>query len=122
VGVRDRAIILTLTGRRRNEVLGLKAGNLHLEGSAVYYTYRGKGGKQGKRELPQPAFRAIQAALAAFGKELANMRKAMKARGVPVALQQRQRPGHHQRHLLRQPAPVLPGGGPAARRSPHIPP
>jgi integrase len=44
VGLRDRAIILTLTGRRRNEVLGLKAGNLHLEGSSVYYTYRGKGG------------------------------------------------------------------------------
>jgi site-specific recombinase XerD len=75
VGLRDRAIILTLTltGRRRSEVLGLKAGNLHLEGSAVYYTYRGKGGKQGKRELPQPAFRAIQVALAAFGKDLPKM-------------------------------------------------
>jgi site-specific recombinase XerD len=76
VGLRDRAIILmlTLTGRRRSEVLGLKAGNLHLESGAVYYTYRGKGGKQGKRELPQPAFRAIQTALAAFGKDLATMK------------------------------------------------
>ena len=56
VGMRDRAIILTLTltGRRRSEVLGLNVGDLLPEGGAVYYTYRGKGGKQGKRELPQP--------------------------------------------------------------------
>ena len=76
VGLRDRAIILvlTLTGRRRSEVLGLTAGNLSLEGSAVYYTYRGKGGTQGKRELPEPAFQAIQAALAEFGKDLATMK------------------------------------------------
>jgi site-specific recombinase XerD len=76
VGLRDRAIILvlTLTGRRRSEVLGLKAGNLHPEGGTVYYTYRGKGGKQGKRELPQPAFEAIQTALAGFGKDLATMK------------------------------------------------
>jgi site-specific recombinase XerD len=75
VGLRDRAIILvlTLTGRRRSEVLGLKAGNLTPEGSAVYYTYRGKGGKQGKRELPQPAFQAILTALAGLGKDLASM-------------------------------------------------
>jgi len=75
VGLRDRAIILTLTltGRRRAEVLGLKAGNLSQEGDAVYYTYRGKGGKQGKRELPQPAFGAIQASLAAFGKNMSTM-------------------------------------------------
>jgi hypothetical protein len=50
-------------------VLSLKSGNLHLEGSAVFCIYRGKGGKQGKRDLPQPASRAIQAALAAFGKD-----------------------------------------------------
>ena len=76
VGLRDRAIILTLTltGRRRSEVLGLKAGNPHQEGSAVYYTYRGKGGKQGKRELPQPAFEAIQVALATFSHDLATMK------------------------------------------------
>jgi site-specific recombinase XerD len=76
VGLRDRAIILalTLTGRRRSEVLGLKAGNLSPEGGAVYYTYRGKGGKQGKRELPQPAFQAIVKALAEFGKDLATMK------------------------------------------------
>jgi integrase/recombinase XerC len=49
VGVRDRAIILTLvlTGRRRAEVLGTKAGDLNAEGDRAYYTYRGKGGKRG---------------------------------------------------------------------------
>jgi len=58
VGLRDRAIILTLTftGRRRAEVLGMTAGSLSIEGGTVYYTYRGKGGKTGKRELPRPAF------------------------------------------------------------------
>ncbi|MFQ6026322.1 MAG: tyrosine-type recombinase/integrase [Dehalococcoidia bacterium] len=75
MGLRDRAIILvlTLTGRRRTEVLGLKAGDLSREGDTVYYSYRGKGGKTGKRELPQPAYGAIRAALSAFGKELATM-------------------------------------------------
>ena len=38
VGLRDRAIVLTLTltGRRRSEVLNLKAGNLSQEGDAIY--------------------------------------------------------------------------------------
>jgi site-specific recombinase XerD len=73
-GLRDRAIILTLTltGRRRSEVLNLKASDISQAGG-LFYTYRGKGGKQGKRELPRPAFEAIQAALAAFGKDLATM-------------------------------------------------
>ena len=76
VGLRDRAIILTLilTGRRRAEVLNLKVSDLIQDGEAVYYSYRGKGGKHGKRELPRPAFRAIQQALAAFGKDLAAMK------------------------------------------------
>jgi len=75
VGLRDRAIILTLTltGRRRTEVLNLKVGDLINEGDAVQYTYRGKGGKRGKRELPQPAFQAIQQSLEAFGKNLTTM-------------------------------------------------
>ena len=75
IGLRDRAIILTLvlTGRRRAEVIGMKAGNLILDGDRAYYTYRGKGGKQGHRELPQPALNAIRASLAAFGKDLATM-------------------------------------------------
>src|SRR5581483_8564293 len=74
-GLRDRAIILTLTftGRRRAEVMGLKAGNLILDGDSVQYTYRGKGGKTGKRELPQPAYDAVVAALAAWGKDLATL-------------------------------------------------
>ena len=61
-GRRDRAIILTLalTGRRRSEVLQLKAGDISLDEGIPYYTYRGKGGKNGRRELPQPAFDAIR--------------------------------------------------------------
>ena len=75
VGLRDKAIILTLalTGRRRTEVLNLKVGDLIQDGEAVYYTYRGKGGKRGKRELPRPAFSAIQQALEAFGKDFATV-------------------------------------------------
>ena len=74
-GLRDRAIILTLvlTGRRRAEVLNLRAGDLSLDGETVFYEYRGKGGKRGRRELPQPAYDAIVRALAAFGFDLAAM-------------------------------------------------
>jgi integrase/recombinase XerC len=74
-GRRDRAILLTLvlTGRRRAEVIGLRAGDLGIEGETVFYAYRGKGGKRGRRELPRPAFAAIGATLADAGKELASM-------------------------------------------------
>ena len=74
-GVRDRAIILTLvlTGRRRAEVFNLNVGDL-IRTDGLFYTYRGKGGKQGKRELPLPAFEAIRTALAAFGKDLDTMK------------------------------------------------
>jgi site-specific recombinase XerD len=60
-GLRDRAIVLTLvfTARRRAEVMSLTVGNLIREGDSVLYTYRGKGGKTGKRELPRPAYEAI---------------------------------------------------------------
>ncbi len=73
-GLRDRAITLTLvlTGRRRSEILNLKAGNISTVGG-LFYTYRGKGGKKAKRELPRPAFEAIEAALTAWGKSLATM-------------------------------------------------
>jgi integrase/recombinase XerC len=76
VGLRDRAIILTLTltGRRRAEVMGMTVGSLIHEGT-VQYCYRGKGGKTGKRELPRPAYDAIVAALAAWGKDLATMKQ-----------------------------------------------
>src|SRR3990172_11892489 len=73
VGLRDRAIVLTLTltGRRRAEVLNMTVGDLTLEDGKVWYRYRGKGGKAGKRELPQPAYAAIVAALGAFGHDMA---------------------------------------------------
>ena len=74
-GLRDRAIILTLTltGRRRTEVLSLKREDLSEDGETVYYSYRGKGGKQAKRELPLAAFDAIRVSLAARGKSLETM-------------------------------------------------
>ena len=74
VGLRDRAIILTLTltGRRRAEVIGLKAGDISQEASA-FYSYKGKGGKTGKRELPRPALEAIATWLASTGRTLASM-------------------------------------------------
>jgi integrase len=74
-GRRDRAILLTLvlTGRRRAEVIGLRAGDLSLEGETVFYQYVGKGHKTGRRELPRPAYEAICASLVDVGKELASM-------------------------------------------------
>jgi len=74
VGLRDRAIILTLTltGRRRSEVMNLKASDIS-RSERLSYKYRGKGGNQAKRELPRPAFEAIERALAAWGKSLATM-------------------------------------------------
>jgi integrase len=76
IGLRDKAIILTLTftGRRRAEVLGMTAGSLSIEDGAIFYSYRGKGGKTGRRELPRPAYEAIHAWLADIGKDLRTMR------------------------------------------------
>ena len=76
VGLRDRAIILTLvfTGRRRAEVFGLKAGDLAYENGRTYYVYRGKGGKTGRRELPTPAVEAIRTWLDAAGRDLETMK------------------------------------------------
>lgn len=74
-GRRDRAILLTLvlTGRRRAEVLGLCAGDVALEGDTAFYSYRGKGGKRGRRELPTPVLEAIAMSLVDAGKELSSM-------------------------------------------------
>ena len=74
-GRRDRAIILTLvlTGRRRSEVLELKARDIEVADKRAYYRYRGKGGKLGRRELPLPALRAIQRTLADCDKALDTM-------------------------------------------------
>src|SRR3972149_26847 len=49
-GRRDRAIllVLVLTGRRRAEVMSLRAGDLSLEGETAFYASRGKGGKRGR--------------------------------------------------------------------------
>jgi len=74
-GARDRAIIVTavLTGLRRNEVLGLRAGDLERRGGATYYHVRTKGGTQRFRELPPPAVQVICAALEAQGTSLEAM-------------------------------------------------
>ena len=74
-GLRDRAIVLTLvlTGRRRAEVFRMTAGDLNFENGVCYYSYRGKGGKAGRREFPQPALDALRAALAAWERDLENM-------------------------------------------------
>jgi site-specific recombinase XerD len=74
-GRRDRAILLTLvlTGRRRSEVMNLRAGDITVEGDAPMYQYKGKGGKRGRRELPRPAYEAIRATLADCGTDLAAM-------------------------------------------------
>ena len=74
-GRRDRALLLTfvLTGRRRAEVLGLTAGDISVEGETAFYSYRGKGGKCGRRELPRPAYEALCATLGDAGLSLAEL-------------------------------------------------
>ncbi len=63
-------------GRGASEVMNLTAGNIVHEGDKVFYEYRGKGGKTGKRELPRPAYEAIVGGLAAWSKDLATMSQA----------------------------------------------
>jgi len=74
-GRRDRALLLTfvLTGRRRAEVIGLTAGDISVEDETAYYSYRGKGGKRGRRELPRPAYEGMCRTLADAGLSLASM-------------------------------------------------
>ncbi len=74
-GRRDRAILLVfiLTGRRRAEVIGLRAGDISVEDETAFYAYRGKGGKRGRRELPRPAYEALRATLADVGLSGADM-------------------------------------------------
>lgn len=74
-GLRDRAIILTLTftGRRRSEVFRLTAGDITFDNGRAYYAYRGKGGKTGRRELPAPALEGIRVWLASSGRDLTTM-------------------------------------------------
>jgi integrase len=119
VGLRDRAIILTLTltGRRRVEVLNMTAGDLTQEDERIWYRYRGKGNKQGKRELPQPAYVALTAGP---GGLRAGHRG--HAPGGFAAAVQRGRQRRHVGDVLREPAPLPEGGEPAARRRAHLPP
>jgi integrase/recombinase XerD len=74
-GVRDRALNMTavLTGRRRAEVLGLRAGDIEHRGTVAYYRARTKGGSQRFREFPAPALNAITRALSARGERLEDM-------------------------------------------------
>lgn len=73
-GRRNQAIIvvMVLTGLRRSEVLGMRAGDLSRNGR-VYYSLRTKGGHVRHRELPAPALRAIQRALGAGDRQLETM-------------------------------------------------
>jgi integrase/recombinase XerC len=74
-GRRDRALLLAfvLTGRRRSEVIGLTAGDISVEGETAFYSYRGKGGKGGRRELPRPVYAALRATLTDAGLSLTTM-------------------------------------------------
>ncbi len=74
-GRRDRTLLLVfvLTGRRRSEVIGLTAGDISVEGEVAFYSYRGKGGKRGRRELPRPAYAALLVTLGDAGLDLASM-------------------------------------------------
>jgi len=74
-GRRDRTLLLApvLAGRRRAEVIGLRAGDLSLEAETVFHTCRVRGGKAGRRELPCPAHATIQRTLADAGKDLPTM-------------------------------------------------
>ena len=91
-------------------MLNLKAGNLSQESDAVHYTYRGKGGKRGKRELPPPALRAIQRSLEAFGKDLATMKpeeslwpsSTSSGRGITMVEPKGKKPYNRQRRQSRR--------------------
>jgi integrase/recombinase XerD len=75
-GTRDRAMILTavLTGLRRAELVALTKGAITFEADdAPMYELRTKGGKIRRRELPAPAWRAIDAYLAAAGRPFAEL-------------------------------------------------
>ena len=82
-------------------MLGLTAGNIVTEGSTVFYIYRGKGGKTGRRELPLPAFQAIQQSLVAWGKNLESMapEESLWPSGVNRGLTSGTFYGHLQRYL-----------------------
>ncbi len=51
----------------------MKTGNISFDADTAFYTYRGKGGKKGRRELPLPALEAIKRTLADASKTLSSM-------------------------------------------------
>jgi integrase len=113
-GRRDRALLLTfiLTGRRRTEVIGLTAGDISIEGETVFYAYRGKGGKRGRRELPRPAYEALCATLADAGLE-----PWLDAQGGFTVAGGSGTPGRDGLDLLRQVPPLPWGGRPSTDRN-----
>jgi len=119
IGRRDRALLLTfiLTGRRRAEVIGLTAGDINLEGETAFYSYRGKGGKRGRRELPEPAYAALRATLGDAGLALATHgagRVPLAGGGQPT--------GRHELDVLREVPQISPGGGARPDRPARPPP
>jgi integrase len=115
-GRRDRAILLTLvlTGRRRAEVIGLRAGDLSLEGETVFYAYRGKGGKRGRRELPPPCLRGDL-------RNLGGRRQGSGGDGTRGVLVASRGPAgrSHQWDLLRSLPALLAGGWSGTHRHPR---
>ena len=69
-GQRDRAlvIVMVLTGLRRSEALGLRARDINTEGGLVTWSARVKGGQVRRRELPAPAWHAIDGYLEKVGR------------------------------------------------------
>jgi integrase len=59
------------------EVFRMTVGDLSFDNEVCFYSYKGKGGKTGRRELPRPALDAIRAELAAYGRELEHTCPAM---------------------------------------------
>ncbi len=71
-GLRDHALLLAylLTAHRQAVILGLRWGDLEVDGQNVAYRYRGKGGKEERRLLPPPVWQAIKTYLDATGRDL----------------------------------------------------
>ena len=110
-------LTLTLTGRRRAEVLNLKAGNLTQEGASNLLLLS-RQRWQTRQAGIAPA--RIQGHTAGPGSLRQGSRRD-EARRVPVAIQCRQWARYHQRHLLRQSAPVLQGCWSNASGCAHLP-
>ena len=51
----------------------MTARDISVDGETAFYSYRGKGGKHGRRELSRPAYEALVATLSDAGLDLASM-------------------------------------------------